>query len=117
MDCAVHRGAALGRLAGRPGAQSDVEWVGAVEGVSSGCALDLAILGRTKARLGQMNVSKEQIVANLRVRGLDIRADWAERTLPDLVDTAANAGLLKTLGIAEDSLPPAAGPSAPDPAS
>jgi hypothetical protein len=117
MDCVIHQ---VSRLAGsvtyRVRAAMSRSVSEAVEGVSSGRALDLAILGRTKARPGLMNVSKAQIVANLRVRGLDIRADWAERTLPDLVDTVATAGLLKTRGIAEDSLPPGgAGPAAPDP--
>jgi hypothetical protein len=54
-----------------------------------------------------MNVAKAQIVAILRSRGLDARADWADRTLPDIVDTVTNAGLLKTLGIAAESLQPA----------
>ncbi len=55
-----------------------------------------------------MNVDKAQIVSILRLRGLDARADWAERTLPDIVDTVANASLLNTLAIDPESLQPAA---------
>ena len=51
-----------------------------------------------------MNVEKSQIIAILRARGLDARAAWADRTLPDVVDTVANAGLLSTLAIEPDSL-------------
>ena len=72
------------------------------------CVPKLTFLGRTKAGGCGMNVAKAQIVAILRSRGLDTRADWADRTLPDIVDTATNAGLLKTLGIAAESLQPAA---------
>ena len=53
-----------------------------------------------------MNVDKAQLVAILRDRGLNARADWADRTLPDIVDTETNAGLLKTLAIAPESLQP-----------
>jgi len=62
-----------------------------------------------------MNVDKAQIIAILRDRGLDARADWADRTLPEIVDTNKNAGLLDTLSIDVGSLspvevaPPAAG--------
>jgi hypothetical protein len=59
-----------------------------------------------------MNVDRSQIVAILRTRGLDARAAWAERTLPEIVDTETNAGLLATLSIDPRSLEPveAAGP-------
>jgi len=53
-----------------------------------------------------MNVDKAQIVAILRDRGLDARADWADRTLPETVDTYLNAGLLETLSIDVGSLSP-----------
>lgn len=53
-----------------------------------------------------MNVDKTQIVAILRDRGLDARADWADRTLPEIVDTYTNAGLLETLSIDVRSLVP-----------
>jgi hypothetical protein len=53
-----------------------------------------------------MHVDRSQIVGILRARGLNIRADWAERTLPEIVDTKTNAGLLTTLAIDEQSLAP-----------
>lgn len=46
-----------------------------------------------------MNVSKAEIVATLRFRGLAERADWVDRTLPDLVDIRRNSSLLQTLGV------------------
>ena len=53
-----------------------------------------------------MNVDKAQLVAILRIRGLNARADWADRTLPDVVDTETNVGLLNTLAIASEFLQP-----------
>jgi hypothetical protein len=44
-------------------------------------------------------VDKAAIVATLRSRGLDARADWVDRELPELVDTYRNAALLRTLHI------------------
>lgn len=46
-----------------------------------------------------MHIDKAAIVATLRARGLPERADWVDRQLPPLVDTAHNASLLRTLGI------------------
>jgi len=46
-----------------------------------------------------MNVERSRIVAVLRQRNLDARADWVQRTLPDLVDLTRNSGLLATLNI------------------
>ncbi|MCM4081256.1 hypothetical protein [Paractinoplanes hotanensis] len=46
-----------------------------------------------------MHIDKAAIVANLRARGLPERADWVDRQLSPLVDTARNASLLRTLGI------------------
>ena len=60
-----------------------------------------------------MNVDRSQIVGILRTRGLTARADWAERTLPEIVDTETNAGLLATLSIDARSLVPA-GTARPD---
>ena len=54
----------------------------------------------------EVNVDKAQMVAVLRSRGLNARADWADRTLPDVVDTETNVGLLNTLAIAPESLQP-----------
>jgi hypothetical protein len=59
-----------------------------------------------------MNIDKAQIIASLRARGLDDRADWVDRILPDLVDTTKNESLLKMLGIDPNSPPPTA--AAPD---
>jgi hypothetical protein len=46
-----------------------------------------------------MNVERSRIVAVLRHRNLDDRADWVQRTLPDIVDLSRNSGLLATLKI------------------
>ena len=46
-----------------------------------------------------MNVERSRIVALLRQRNLDARADWVERTLPEIVDLSRNSGLLATLNI------------------
>ena len=46
-----------------------------------------------------MNVERSRIVAVLRERNLDARADWVERTLPEVVDLSRNSGLLSTLNI------------------
>ncbi|GLL05894.1 hypothetical protein [Dactylosporangium matsuzakiense] len=54
-----------------------------------------------------MYIEKAQIVANLRSRGLDARADWVDTALPALVDTYRNAALLQTLGINPAGMSPA----------
>jgi hypothetical protein len=41
-----------------------------------------------------MKVHKAEIVSILRVRGLAARADWVDRTLPDIVDTDTHHSLL-----------------------
>ena len=46
-----------------------------------------------------MQVNRSDIVAALRAEGLDDRADWATRQLPDPVDTDKNAALLRMLKI------------------
>ncbi|MFI1993746.1 hypothetical protein [Actinoplanes sp. NPDC020271] len=46
-----------------------------------------------------MLIDKATIVATLRTRGLTERADWVDRQLPPLVDTARNASLLRMLGL------------------
>jgi len=51
-----------------------------------------------------MYVDKTEIIAALRSRGLDDRADWVDRELPPLVDTRANGSLLQMLGIDLDAL-------------
>jgi hypothetical protein len=49
-------------------------------------------------------VKKTVVVARLRSRDLHGRADWVEKELPALIDTARNAALLRTLGIDVDDL-------------
>jgi hypothetical protein len=53
-----------------------------------------------------MQIHKADITAALRARGQDDRADWVEKTLPDLVDTARNDGLLKLLDLDLTTMPP-----------
>lgn len=55
-------------------------------------------------------VKKTVVVATLRSRDLHGRADWVEKELPALIDTARNASLLRTLGINVDALTPDARP-------
>jgi len=54
-----------------------------------------------------MYIEKAQIISALRSRGLDDRAAWVERELPDLVETGKNAALLKMLGVDPADIPPA----------
>jgi hypothetical protein len=56
-------------------------------------------------------VKKTVVVATLRSRDLHGRADWVEKELPPLIDTARNASLLQTLGINVDTLAPDAWPN------
>jgi hypothetical protein len=51
-----------------------------------------------------MHIDKAAIVATLRSRGRPERADWVDRQLPALVDTARNRSLLETLGIDPDEI-------------
>ena len=46
------------------------------------------------------------MVERLRQAQLNDRADWVERTLPEVVDTASNASLFQTLGLDLASLTP-----------
>ncbi|WP_433790796.1 hypothetical protein [Actinoplanes sp. CA-252034] len=50
------------------------------------------------------HVRRSEIVSILRSRGKFARADWFERTLPDLVDTGKNSSLLANLEIDADTL-------------
>ncbi len=54
-----------------------------------------------------MYIDKAEIISALRSRGLDDRAAWVERELPDLVETGKNAALLRMLGIDPAAIPPA----------
>ena len=42
-------------------------------------------------------IQKSAIIAKLRERGLDARADWVDRELPDDVDPFLHSGLMSTL--------------------
>ncbi|MFG1904954.1 hypothetical protein ACQP0I_03840 [Micromonospora carbonacea] len=44
-----------------------------------------------------MRIARYRIVAALRGRDQQLRADWVERELPERVDPAKHAGLLATL--------------------
>ena len=54
-----------------------------------------------------MHISKTEIVSALRSRGLNARADWVDRELPELVDVYKNASLLQMLGVDPAGIPPA----------
>lgn len=58
-----------------------------------------------------MIISRKVIVAALRERKQDARAEWVERTLPDEVDPYRHAGLLSTLNLTLDDLTAKAGRS------
>ncbi|PZV96485.1 hypothetical protein SAMN05443287_10623 [Micromonospora phaseoli] len=45
----------------------------------------------------QMSIARHRIIAALRERGQQTRADWVERELPERVDPAKHVGLLATL--------------------
>ena len=44
-------------------------------------------------------VPKSVVLEALRRRGLDARADWVDRAMPDDIDIQRNASLFDTLGI------------------
>jgi hypothetical protein len=46
-----------------------------------------------------MTVAKSKVLAALRSRGLDDRANWVDRVLPEQIDTARNASLLGLLAL------------------
>jgi predicted metal-dependent TIM-barrel fold hydrolase len=46
-----------------------------------------------------MEIDKSKVLEVLRERGLDDRAIWVDRQLPDRIDVSSNAGLFATLGI------------------
>ena len=54
-------------------------------------------------------VDKQRILRVLRDRGLDARAEWVDRQLPERVDLDKNAGLLATLHISPADLADPAG--------
>jgi hypothetical protein len=58
-----------------------------------------------------MHVDKAEIIAILRSRGQQARAEWVDRTLPSAVDTYENGSLLKMLHIDPAAMSPV-GPAA-----
>lgn len=44
-------------------------------------------------------ITKSDVVASLRSRDLNDRADWVDRTMPAFIDTSLNASILDKLGI------------------
>jgi hypothetical protein len=66
--------------------------------------------GRVATR---MMIDKGRILDALRRRGQHTRADWVDRTLPDRVDTASNAGLLATLELDPATLSAEPAPTSP----
>jgi hypothetical protein len=61
-------------------------------------------------------VRKSLVLAALRRRALDARADWVDLAMPDDIDIQRNASLFDTLGIdaqtlAEEDANPAARPN------
>ncbi len=53
-----------------------------------------------------MYIDKAEIVATLRSRGLQDRADWVDRELPPIVDTHKNGALLRMLNIDPAAMSP-----------
>jgi len=60
-----------------------------------------------------MIIQKSAIVAKLRELGLNARADWVDRELPDAVDPFLHSGLLSTLhlDLKELESPPSSAPT------
>jgi len=54
-----------------------------------------------------MHIDKAEIIAALRSRGLDARADWVDRELPELVDTRTHSSVLRLLHIDPAMMPAA----------
>jgi hypothetical protein len=53
-----------------------------------------------------MYIDKAEIIKVLRSRGLDDRADWVDKDLPELVDTQKNRALLDMLGVDPTTITP-----------
>ena len=54
-----------------------------------------------------MHINKTEVISALRSRGLNARADWVDRELPELVDVHKNAALLQMLGVDPAGISPA----------
>jgi hypothetical protein len=61
-----------------------------------------------------VNIDKAQVLAALRARNLDDRADWVDRQLPEQIDTEKNHSLLNMLGIDVAALAKAEAASRPE---
>ena len=61
--------------------------------------------GRGEGVATSVYVENAEVVAVLRSRGLDSRADWVGRQLPAFIDILQNAALFQTLGIDPQALP------------
>lgn len=71
------------------------------------CAANLqAAIPRDEDEVHIMHIDKAEIIAILRARGLDDRADWVDRQLPDIVDTYQNGALLQMLNIDLSTMSP-----------
>ncbi|WP_167627020.1 hypothetical protein [Micromonospora cremea] len=57
-----------------------------------------------------MTIAKHRVVAALRERGQQARADWVERELPERVDSDKHVGLLATLRLDPADLAEATSP-------
>jgi hypothetical protein len=53
-----------------------------------------------------MHIDKAEIIEILRSRGLNDRADWVDRQLPQIVDTYQNGALLQMLNIDPATMSP-----------
>ncbi|MFI1994535.1 hypothetical protein [Actinoplanes sp. NPDC020271] len=69
--------------------------------------------------MAEKTARKADVLQVLRTRGLQSRADWFDRQLPDDIDILRNRSLLSTLGIDPATLaeaaPAASGPEATGP--
>jgi hypothetical protein len=54
-----------------------------------------------------VQIHKAEIIATLRSRGMQARADWVDRELPSIIDTYENEALLKMLDIDPATMEPA----------
>jgi hypothetical protein len=79
-----------------PADPSAVEWtLGAVGSY---------IVAKEESMTASALVDKSKVIAALRSRNLDERADWVDRELPALIDIQRNSALLKMLGIDIDTV-------------
>lgn len=60
-----------------------------------------------------MQVHRSEIVAALQARGLEDRALWVTRELPETVDTERNSALLRMLKIDVSGMTPVQAPPQP----